>query len=580
MTDLSELQRHWTERWPEALAMWSRFTMLREPRWCFDARDEKREELASSFAMIRLTDHAVVISLAQVAEHGLEDYPLEVMGHEIGHHVFVPGDLRDQARLFARIRRALPTREKHASLVCNLYADLLINDRLQRQHNLNMAAIYRKLAGESYDRMWTFYMRTYEILWNVPRGHLVTGVVNNELDADAALAARVLRVYAKDWLKGASRFAALCFPYLEENDGEGVKKALRGWLDTAHSSTSEIPDGLTELDDDELDGAVHPALDPNITGIDEPGDGSGGSGKTLTGDTVPRKRYREPFEYRDILKSVGVNIPDDELTIRYYRERAIPHLVRFPQRTLPESTEPLPEGLDPWDFGESIERLDVMESLMLNDRLIPGVTTVQRTYGTSAGSQPEREPLDLYLGIDCSGSMQNPANQMSFPVLAGTIIALSALRAGARVMVVLSGEPGSFKATDGFVRDEKQILRVLTGYLGTGYSFGIHRLRHAFDDWKGTRPAHIMIVTDHDIFAMLQETNEARDGWTVAKMALDAAGGGGTYVLHMPSDWGETQRMRNDGWDVVFMLQWEDIVPFAREFSRRRYDEERRMPSR
>jgi hypothetical protein len=39
----------------------------------------------------------------------------------------------------------------------------------------------------------------------------------------------------------------------------------------------------------------------------------------------------------------------------------------------------------------------------------------------------------------------------------------------------------------------------------------------------------------------------------------------------MPLDWepAKTGRMRNEGWQVHDIQAWEDIVPFAREFSRR-----------
>ena len=155
--------------WQEALAVWSRFTKLADPRWCHNARDETRENLAQSFAMIRLTDHAVVISLKQIRQLGLDDHGLEIMAHEIGHHVYAPADLRDNARLLARVRAGLPSREHLAGLVANLYTDLLINDRLQRGAGLDMAGVYISLkGGGGADRVWNLYMRIYEILWRLP----------------------------------------------------------------------------------------------------------------------------------------------------------------------------------------------------------------------------------------------------------------------------------------------------------------------------------------------------------------------------------------------------------------------------
>ncbi|MBI2215341.1 MAG: VWA domain-containing protein [Acidobacteria bacterium] len=575
--DLAALRERWFRRWPEALAQWSRFTQLRDPRWCATEGDEANESLSGSFAMIRLDDHGVVISLRQIAELGLEDFPVEVLAHEIGHHVYCPGNLGDHARMIARMRRALAPMLDRAPLVANLYGDLLINDRLQRAGGLRMAELYGRIRGpEESTELWRFYLRTYEILWSLPKGALAPGEITQKIDVDALLASRVVRSFAKDWLRGAGRYAALCFPYLESLPPEKLAREAGRWLDAKGASVDEIPDGLAEIDDDELDGAIHPALDPDLSGIDWDEEREAmPTGATKTGDTTPRQRYREPFDYKEILRSVGVTLSDEELTIRYYRERALPNLIRFPVRELPRSTDPLPEGLETWEAGDAMESLDVVESLMASSTLIPGVTTVQRTWGTSPGNDPEREPIDLYLGVDCSGSMSNPAVTMSYPVLAGAIIALSALRAGARVMVCLSGEPGSFSATDGFIRNEHEVLKTLTGYLGTGYSFGIHRLKFAFADRKPSdRPAHIMIVTDHDIFAMLGERDGTTVGWERAKLSLDAARGGGTYVLHMDAKWSphESQRMRDDGWGVHFVNDWKEMVEFAREFSRRTWE--------
>jgi hypothetical protein len=567
------LLERWRAEWPAALELWSRFTKLREPHWCFTAADEKAEGLTGSFAMIRLTDHTVVISLGQIKTLGLEDYPREVLGHEIGHHVYCPADLTDEAKLMARIRAGLPTLERYAGLVSNLYTDLLINDRLTRFSELRMGDIYLKLAGQSETRLWTFYMRMCEILWSREKGSLARGAIDQTLEGDAMLGARVIRAYSSEWLRGAGRFAALCFDYLDK-DAKEVEKMLRSWLDTHGRAESGMPDGLSEIDDDEAEGAIHPSLDEAISGV--PSDRTRerpelGDAASATGDGVARKRYREPSDYADILRSVGVTLSEDEIVSRYYRERATPHLIRFPVREMPQSTEPLQEGLEPWDAGESLEDLDVLESVMLNQQIVPGFTTLKRVYGTMDGTLPKREPLDLYVGIDCSGSMGNPRVSIAWPILAGTIVALSALRAGSRVKVVLSGEPGKYVSTKDFGRDEKEILRTLTSYLGTGYAFGIHRLAETFDDRKpADRPVHIFIVTDHDIFMMLREKNGEKDGWQVAREAAQKGRGGATYVLNMPLDFEQAGvgRMREDGWMVYPIQKWEDIVTFAREFSR------------
>src|SRR5262249_34696013 len=155
---------------------------LSEPRWCFTPADEKLQGLTDSFAMIRLSDQAVVISLRQIRERNLEGFAREIMAHEIGHHVYCPANLLDHGRMLARMRRAFPTKEHLAPLVATLYADLFINDRLQRGANLDMAGVYKALAGPSKDGLWTLYMRIDEILWSLPKGTLTTGAIPDTVE--------------------------------------------------------------------------------------------------------------------------------------------------------------------------------------------------------------------------------------------------------------------------------------------------------------------------------------------------------------------------------------------------------------
>ena len=593
---LDALLAAWRDAWPKALACWSRFVQLTEPRWCLDVEEEKREQLTGSFAMIRLLDHAVVISLRQVREEKLDEFAVEILAHEIGHHVYCPADLTDNARCLARIRAGLPTREKDAPFIANLYTDLLINDRLQRSVSLNIAGVYRRLAIPAQGRLWTLYMRIYEVLWKLQRGELAKGTIDARLDSDAQLGARLIRSYAKDWIEGAGRFAVLCLPYMLEDAAKQLESLRASWHDTKCAGQGASPDGLSEVEAGETGGAIHPAEDAALTGIAD-GDGAAddataescaGSGKAPAGNVARKshKKYRGPWEYIDVVKATGADLSEREITARYYRERALPHLVRFPVRESPQSTDPLPEALEVWDVGSPIDDIDWLGSVTASPLVIPGVTTRQRMFGASPGTNIDAVPIDLYLGVDCSGSMGDPSHKLSYPVLAGAIIALSALRAGSKVMVALSGEPGKTVTTDGFVRDEKSVLAVLTDYLGTGTSFGIHRLDEVFRNWPAhRRPVHILVVSDSDIFSSLAGKSGSRYGWDVAREAVAKARGGGTYVLELPgyeAKVGNTfiypnhQRMLADGWNVSPVSSMEELVEFARTFSKASYGKRRK----
>lgn len=591
--EYDSLRDSWRAAWPAALAHWSRFVQLREPAWCVTAAEEKREHLSGSFAMIRLVDHSIVVSLRQVKEAGLKRFAAEVLAHEIGHHVYCPADLTDNARLLARIRAGLPTMEPHAPLVSNLYSDLLINDRLQRTAGLDMAGVYKQLGGDSptQSRLWLLYLRIYEGLWNLPKGELVRGEADARLEQDARLGARLVRSYARDWLQGAGRFAALCLPYLIADDEKGLLSRVFVLLcDTRCAGNGGFPDGLTEIEDGELF-PIHPSEDPDLTGLEIPFDDNDGSahGRTpgaLSGRKTA-KTFRQPFEYAEVLRAAGVDLDVREITARYYRELALPHLIPFPVKHLPQAADPLPEGLDLWDIGTPLERVDWFGTLLSGPDPIPGVTTRQRQYGESPSTDPATRPFDLYLGIDCSGSMGDPASRLSYPVLAGAIIALSALRAGSRVKVVLSGEPGKTISTDGFVRTPGVVMKTLASYLGTGYSFGIHRLAETFaDEGKGRHPVHILVVSDNDIFSMLDQKGGGQLGWDVARDSIRWCGGGGTYVLQLPGavmsdQWPQRvreniTRMKRDGWAVSLVDSMEELVAFARQFSKANYDRTRR----
>lgn len=583
-----QLQSEWQAAWPEALRIWSHFVQLHEPIWCRTKSEEKQANLTRSFAMIRLVDHSVVISLRQIKQLGLERFSREILAHEIGHHVLCPADLTDNARLLSRMRLGLPGVTGYAPMVSNIYSDLLINDRLARNDSLNIAGVYQQMEKPTQSQLWLLYMRIYEHLWRLPPQTLARGEIGPRLNQDAQLGARLVRSYARDWLGGGGRFACLCFPYVEIEQAE-FEKEFEIWGDALRAGAGGFPVGLCEEDENEEDGVLHPAEDPQLSGLEDvdiSGLTEGGRVRGQDSGVKSLKTGRSPFEYSEILKASGVELSLREITARYYKERALPHLIPFPSDAAHPTSDPLLEGLESWEVSEPLEQIDWLATLLGSADVIPGVTTVRRVLGESPGPTEHPEPVDLYLGVDCSGSMRDPAHYISYPILAGAIMVLSALRAGARVKVVLSGEPGKSISTEGFVRDERQLFQVMTNYLGTGYSFGIHRLDETFgDDFRGQRPVHVLIISDGDMFRMLNESGSDRVGWDVARQAATRCGGGATYVLQISDSLqehfaDEMTRMHSDGWSTHLINSMEELLEFARQFSRRTWQRRGSKPIR
>ncbi|AWV88864.1 DUF58 domain-containing protein [Bradymonas sediminis] len=579
-TDLLGIHKQWEEAWPKALGAWSDFTKMQRPIWCFSPEEEREVGLRGSFAAIRLLDHKVMISLSQIAEYQLEDYGAEILAHEIGHHVYAPANLTDHARLLARLRAGLGSNVEFAGLIANLYTDLLINDRLQRDVGMDIAGVYAKVvahSGPPEQPLWRLYYRTYEVLWNLEPGTLVSGEVEPGINLDATLMARLIRVYSKYWLEGAGRFALLCLDYLK--GFPPAPASLEGvWVTLDSQDAGEggvIPDGIAREEEGEGGGLVHPRLDPELGGLAPRSskEKSPGSRDGREEDGGQKGRFRAPAEYIELMKSIGVERDSSEIVIQYYKERARPHYIKFPTGRMPVENEPIFEGVEPWELGSPVSRIDWVESAVRSPYIIPGVTTVERTYRQVRSPEAETRPVDLYLGIDCSGSMNNPSRRCSYPVLAGAIMVSAAMRAGARVMSVLSGEPGEYLSSDGFSRDEKEHLGVLTSYLGTGYSFGAERLKEVFVDKKAPeRACHILLLTDADIFHMFDQTP---NGWEIARIAAERAGGGATCVLEIryPDSCAEPlARLREIGWTPYLVNDQEGVVEFARQFSKAHYE--------
>lgn len=581
------LPERWEQAWPEALAAWSAYTRLKPPLLCATSVEAQRQGLSGSFAMIRLVDQTVVIDLQQVAALGIGDYAVEVLAHEIGHHVYAPASITDHTRSLARMLPALPTLTEHAPMLANLYTDLLINDRLYRSARLRMpelmAAVVRGNRRGADSKLWTLYLRAYEVLWGMEPGSL-TGkpALEESLDFDARLAARLVRHYPLHWLDGAGRFAVLLLPYLVE-DSKATER-LQTLMDTKDAGRGGQPEGLTQMDAGEQEQPPHPAVDRELGGVPKALPESKGRASQGTGQA------RDPYQYGELLRLAGLKLDPQGAAIRYYAERARPYLVPFPSLPARHSEDPLPEGLDVWESGDPLELIDWRASLSISPRPVPGLTTVQRHYGTQPGSEPARVPLDLDLYVDSSGSMPDPRAQLSWPALAGSVICLSALRAGASVQVTLWASRREVMSTPGFVRSADECLKILTGYYGGGTQFPLPTLRqtHAARV-KLRKPTHILVVSDDGASTMFDTADEkGTAGWEVCAQALKQAQGGGTLALNIPAQWdrqkpakantyasnayGWLRRARDEqGWLIAPVATLEDLLGFALAFTRRHY---------
>ncbi len=562
---------YFNSAWEEASKIWSSFLKISKPIFCINAEQEKKEGLGENFAMIRLTDQQIVIGLRQILKYDLKNYAVEIFAHEIGHHIYAPGDILDQGRMIARIRKALFGYETHAGFICNLYTDLLINDKLKREFNLKIDSVYEKInQGIEFTKLWTFYMRTYEILWGMKKGYLAKGEISTELETDAQLGNRLIRNFSREIVRGSGRFAYLIYPYLL-NDIPKTKQIMKGLLDNEKSeSGTSFPSGLVDVDESEFEDNVHPLEDEKIF-LDE----KEFAKPIFDMPKSPGVQTRTSFEFGEIIKALGFNLSADELKYRYYKEIAIKHLVPFPEKKLPEAKEQLHEGYDTWDIGSPIENIDWIQTAIKSAVVIPGFTTVEAVYGFDVGKEEEKSPIDLDIYIDCSGSMPNPSVYLSYLALAGAIISLSALRVGSKVQATLWSGKKQFITTGGFINDEKEIFRIITGFFGGATQFPLHILRDTYSNIKPSeKKVHILHISDDGITTIFDKDEKGSDGREITKTSLDKAGGFGTMVLNLWSDYKKNKdllELEKMGYAIHPISDWNSLLDFAKKFSERNY---------
>lgn len=573
----------WLLAWPQALAVWSKFTMLCDPILCTTRIQASAEGVSESFAAIRFTDKRVVIDLESVKKKKLDKYAVEILAHEAGHHVYCPANQTANYRMLAKIHKALPGLQQHISSIANMYCDLLINDRLKRQASLRMDQVFIALgkAGSTSSPVWILYMRIYEVLWKLDKGTLCDATLPPAMESDAWLGSRIIRVYAHDWLTGASRFAVLFARYLDQDEERESPGSFRIFLDLNNALSGCEPSGIVAIDKGDAD-ILHPGEDPLLSGVYIPSVpvqmeevNEAGTGQA-----------REPWEYGEIIRASGSRLTDHEIAVKYYRERALPYLLPYPSVVHPRTADPVPEGLESWSLGDSFDELDYLQSVTSSPVMIPGVTTFKRMYGSQDGSESDVVPMDLDIYVDCSGSMANPQKNTSWLTLAGAIIALSALRSGSSVQVTLWSGKHDVMQTPGFTRSEKEILTVLTGYFGGMTCFPIHCLRETYLERTRERVTHILMISDDGISTMFDSDEKNNSGWDISAAALASAGGGGTFALNLPggfldstkAHWGgDSSRVikkavQEQGWALYAISDWEDLMDFARQFAQRHRD--------
>lgn len=501
---------------------------------------------------------AVVYDRAQLQRQGAVGQLASVFAHEIGHHVAAPATRVVSAQLQRVIGEVVLTANPDqvaareiTALVANLWADMLVNDRVRRLQQASGAAsdiadVYRGMNAASAKRrhgaptrLWTTVMRAFEVLWTLVEGDLATLPADREARAavedDARVLAQTVRTFADDPVGGALPAALVLVPLAVPDGDEAL---CHGAVDGRALTDAEVAEVIAGLD-----------ARADVTALPvttEPGTGQG----------FDLARTLELFD--------AASAP---AVIRgWYLAKARPHRRRLRTREpRPLPVAELPGPLETWEAGDDLAELDVRASLAASPVLVPGVTTRRRTMLDDPTPPPE-SPVDLDLYVDVSGSM--PRIETGSPAaLAAVILVDGAIAGGGRVRVTTFSSAGDVAGTPEFSRDRDAALRaaLVPPHGGTVFPLDLYAQRYARP--QHPRP-HVVVLSDDGMRSMFGAGQEEHAEVAAAVRARLASA---TLVLVVPEAYASAEAAEA-GYAVLATPRMDEVPAACAQLVRRILD--------
>ncbi len=549
------------EAWDRALTTWG--VRLADPRLSPGAAADAGAPAWFSFPP------SITVDPQYLADHGVSDELESIFAHEIGHHVLAPSTRVDSLKIRHQMARSLDAalarqpQQREVSFLANLWTDLLVNTRLVRLQRTDGAppadvGIVRLsqalFSGAGHNRLWWVYLRTCELLWQLPAGSLCAqepppapvidaAEATEEADAsmsrvaerhrqlekalraaraervridaqlsgattanpvvDAVLLAETVRMFAADPVSGAARFGVITAPYFRDIDAAvragdtGSSDAVRGGC--ADGQEPPTPEELGRILADQR---MKDDLPPHPGSLDADGE--------TPDDAEMAEDAASGGQAFDVAQTLSIydDLPESAVLAAWYRSEAA-RWVRPYTRTVPSHPDGgIPGPVELWENGDPLTELDLPLTLR-SGVVIPGVTTRRR-------SQLDDEPIvqetsiDLDLYIDSSGSMLRPSVG-SPAVLAGTILALSVLRGGGRLRVTSFSGPGQVAGMPRFGRDSSEIISALCAFFGKSTSFPLDLYGSRYAKLPAPTAAlqrHVVVLSDDGLVSMFGMGNE------------------------------------------------------------------------
>ncbi|MHA1109536.1 MAG: DUF58 domain-containing protein [Promethearchaeota archaeon] len=464
---------------------------------------------------IDLESWATMLNLSNaptgLSEKKLYDFYNVLSLHEISHYVVCPYDAVTNARL---IRAAMKhVHERLSPLVVNFFADLVVDMKLfrkkpkemefQLRETLKMSeSVGKSKTDREHSNFYKILIKCYELMWNIDLK--LPNDQNLEITLDAEKITNIIMKDFEDeslWEKKTKKVAKILKKIIEKDFLKAtIKQKMEEYegVTTAPGVESsqypfQIPLDVQVVEGNPFEIKMGPKnpqnsnkwnkKDPDIE------------------DVKNAEELANEMPLGDFIKVNNVMgfVPKREVFATYYRGIS-KNLVEFKIISKRPSGS-IPIGIEPWVIGDPIEKLDIVQSMLISPKIIPNITTRKWIYREGPGIEIEKSVPDMMIVVDSSGSMEwtfgkGKKNKSAYHLaLVASFAALQyGIRKGVKIAAINFSE-NLYKQD--WTTDPHLIENVLLHYQGQGTELPTYDIKRMCR--KGERNSLVLLITDFEI---------------------------------------------------------------------------------
>ncbi len=432
--------------------------------------------------------------------------------HEISHYIVCPYDAITNARLIKATIKHIPTRL--SPIVVNFFADLIVDFKLFRKKPKEMEFQLRETlkmsdsVGKSKDEpkhsnFFKVLIKCYELMWN-----LNFDLSKEEYEEVTPIAEKISEIILKDfedeslWEKKIRRVARLLKNIIDVDFPRStIKLKIEEYKDVPTAPGAEnaqypvqIPLDVQVIQGNPLEIKVGPKNPQNTN-----------KRKKKEPDNEDIKSAEQLAEEMTLEEYVKVNqvmgfVPKHDVIATYYRGLS-KNLIKF-KIVGKRPSGSIPIGIEPWVIGDPIEKLDILQSMLVSPKIIPNITTRKWIYREGPGIEIEKRLPDMMIVIDSSGSMDwtfDRGKKNKSPYHLALVASFAALQYGIQKGIKIAAinfSENIFKQN--WTTNPRLIENVLLKYQGEGTELPTYDIKRMCR--IGERNSMVLLITDFEIY--------------------------------------------------------------------------------